>query len=171
MNEELIRHWYVVQTQPHAERKASAHLMRQGFEIYLPQYLKRRRHARKIETVPAPLFPRYLFVLLDLATQPWRPIRSTVGVSQMVCRGDTPACVSPGVVEALKTREDNGGFIKLVNPVRFVRGDKIRVLDGVFSSLNGLYEEMSDAERVTVLLDLLGRKVRVVLDLDSVAAA
>jgi hypothetical protein len=30
---------------------------------------------------------------------------------------------------------------------------------------------MTDNERVTVLLDLLGRKVRVIMDLDAVAAA
>jgi transcriptional antiterminator RfaH len=163
--------WYVVQTQPHAERKAVSHLIRQGFEIYLPQYLKRRRHARKVETVPAPLFPRYLFVLLDLASQQWRPIRSTVGVSQVICHGETPASVCAGVIDGLKAREGEGGFIKLINPLRFVRGDKIRVVDGVFSSWSGLFEGMTDEERVTVLLDLLGRKVRVVLDLESVAAA
>jgi len=80
--------WYVVQTQPHSERKASFHLVRQGFQTYLPQYLKRRRHARRTETVPAPLFPRYLFVLFDIATQSWRPIRSTIGVNHLVCQGE-----------------------------------------------------------------------------------
>jgi len=163
--------WYVVQTQPHGERKAVSHLIRQGFQAYLPQYLKRRRHARKVETVPTPLFPRYLFVSLDLTTQQWRPIRSTIGVSQVVCQGDTPASVCHGVVEALQAREDAGGLIKLENPLRFARGDKIQVLDGVFASWSGLFEDMTDEERVTVLLDLLGRKVRVVLDLESVAAA
>jgi transcriptional antiterminator RfaH len=61
--------WYVVQTQINAEAKAARNLLRQGFAIYLPRYLKRRSHARKIEKVPAPLFPRYLFVQIDLETQ------------------------------------------------------------------------------------------------------
>jgi transcriptional antiterminator RfaH len=56
--------WYVVQTHPHAENKAAAHLQRQGFATYLPRYLKRRRHARRTEAIAAPLFPRYLFVAL-----------------------------------------------------------------------------------------------------------
>jgi hypothetical protein len=30
--------WYVVQTQPNAERKALVHLERQGFATYLPRY-------------------------------------------------------------------------------------------------------------------------------------
>ena len=75
------------------------------------------------------------------------------------------------MVDGLKGREDEKGFIKLINPLRFVRGDQVRVLDGVFSNWVGLFEGMTDEERVTVLLELLGRKVRVVMDLDSVAAA
>jgi transcriptional antiterminator RfaH len=73
--------WYVVQTQVNAEVKAARNLLRQGFEIYLPHYLKRRSHARKIEKVAAPLFPRYMFVRIDLATQRWRSVQSTYGVS------------------------------------------------------------------------------------------
>ena len=65
----LTRHvWYVAQTHPRAEMKASQHLGRQGFEVYLPRYLKKRRHARRTDTIAAPLYPGYLFVAIDLET-------------------------------------------------------------------------------------------------------
>ena len=32
--------WFVAHTHPHAEAKATAHLNRQGFEVYFPRYLK-----------------------------------------------------------------------------------------------------------------------------------
>jgi len=163
--------WYVAHTHPHAEAKATAHLSRQGFDVYFPRYIKRRRHARRIETVPAPLFPRYLFVAIDLNAQRWRSIFSTVGVSRLVCNGEDPSPVPVGIVEALKNREDANGFIKLDSRPRFHVGDKIRVLDGAFSSCLGLFEGMAERERVAILLDLLGRKVRVILDADLVAAA
>lgn len=163
--------WFVAHTHPHAETKARAHLNRQGFEVYFPRYLKRRRHARRIETVAAPLFPRYLFVAVDLAAQRWRSIYSTVGVTRLVCNGDDPAAVPDGIVEGLKSREDTDGFIKLDFRPPFRAGDKIRVLDGAFISCLGLFEGMAERERVAILLDLLGRKVRVVLDADLVAAA
>ena len=35
--------WYVVQTHVNAEVKAAANLERQGFAVYLPRFLKRRR--------------------------------------------------------------------------------------------------------------------------------
>jgi transcriptional antiterminator RfaH len=164
-------HWYVAHTHPHAEAKATAHLSRQGFDVYFPRYIKRRRHARRIETVPAPLFPRYLFVAIDLNAQRWRSIFSTVGVSRLVCNGEDPSPVPVGIVEALKNREDANGFIQLDCRPRFHVGDKIRVLDGAFTACLGLFEGMAERERIAILLDLLGRKVRVLLDADLVAAA
>jgi transcriptional antiterminator RfaH len=163
--------WYVVQTHPHAEIKASVHLQRQGYGVFLPRYLRRRRHARRIDTVPAALFPRYLFVAIDREVQQWRCIHSTFGVSRLVCNGDEPTVVPEGVVESLQERTDEKGYVKLELAPRFAPGDKIRVLDGVFTSNFGLFEKMTDKERVAVLLDLLGRKVRVVLDAESIAAA
>jgi transcriptional antiterminator RfaH len=171
MTVDLHPRWFVAHTHPHAEAKATAHLNRQGFEIYFPRYLKRRRHARRIETVAAPLFPRYLFVAIDLNMHRWRSINSTAGVARLVCNGDDPTPVPNGIVEALRNREDISGFIKLDSQPRFRAGDKIRVLDGAFLSCLGLFEGMAERERIAILLDLLGRKVRVVLDADLVAAA
>lgn len=163
--------WYVVQTQLHAERKAASHLARQGFNSYLPRYLKKRRHARKVEIVAASLFPRYLFVAVDMMSQQWRSIQSTIGVLRLVCNGDTPAAVPEGVVDAIKLREDETGFVRLNQRVCFRPGDTVRILDGAFSANLGIVQGATDNERVMILLELLGRKVRVNLGADMVVAA
>ena len=165
------RQWYVVQTQANAENKAATHLARQGFTTYLPRYLKRRRHARRVDVVAAPLFPRYLFVEIDMAVQRWRSIYSTVGVSRLVCNGESPAAVPERVVGLLKNREDASGFIRFDHRPKFKTGDKIRVLEGAFYDCLGIYDGMPDHDRVGILLDLLGRKVRVLLDAGAIAAA
>lgn len=163
--------WYVVQTQVNGEARAAQNLMRQGFEIYLPRYLKRRRHARKIDLTAKPLFPRYMFVAVDVATQRWRSIQSTFGVARLVSNGDDPAMVPEGVVSALRSREDKDGFINMDRKASFAPGDKVRVLAGAFMDSAGLFNAVADRDRVSILLDLLGRKVRVLLDADMVAAA
>lgn len=163
--------WYVVQTHVNAEAKAARNLTRQGFEIYVPRYLKRRSHARKIERVAAPLFPRYLFVRVDMATQRWRSIQSTSGVSHLVANGPDPIPVQHDVLGLLKAREDEDGFITLDWRPKFSLGEKVRVLAGVFADNLGLFDGSGDRDRVAVLLDILGRKVRVSLDADIVSAA
>ena len=164
-------HWYVVRTHPRAEVKARVHLGRQGFETYLPCYFKKRRHARRVETVEAPLFPSYLFVAIDREKQRWRCISSTVGVSHLLCNADEPAPVPDYVIDALRDREDETGLIRLPARPSFASGDKVRLLEGAFVDCVGLFEGMKDIERVSVLLDLLGRQVRVLLDASAVAAA
>ena len=66
--------WYVVHPHPHAEARAAAHLVRQGYSIHLPRYLHRRQRARRVDTVARPLFPRYLLVTIDRLAQHWRAI-------------------------------------------------------------------------------------------------
>ena len=171
MSVDSYSHWYVAQTRPHAEAKASHHLRSQGFEIYLPRYLKQRRHARRVEKVASPLFPNYVFVAIDVATQRWLSIDSTIGVTKLVRNGDLPTPVPQQVIDALRRREDANGFVQLIRRPRFSPGDKIRVVGGAFCDCYGLYEGMTARERIAILLELLGRKVRAVVDTDMIEAA
>ncbi len=171
MHPTYLPRWYVAQTHPHAEAKAGLHLTRQGFEVYVPRYLKKRRHARRVDTVAAPLYPGYVFVAIDCKVQRWRSIQSTIGVSRLVCHGDEPAAVPEGIVEELKRRQDENGLIALQRRARFNPGVTVRVVGGVFSDSLGLYEGIDDRERAAILLDLLGRKVRVVLPSDLLDTA
>jgi transcriptional antiterminator RfaH len=163
--------WYVVQTQVNAEAKAARNLVRQDFEVYLPRYLKRRSHARKVEKIAAPLFPRYLFVRIDMATQRWRSIQSTFGVSHLVCNGPDPAPVAQQTLSSLKAREDANGYVKLDLRPNFALGAKVRVLTGAFAENLGLFDGQADRDRIAILLDMLGRKVRVSIEADMVVAA
>jgi len=162
--------WHVAFTQPNAEVRAAAHLANQDFPVYLPRFMKRRRIGRRDVRGPAPLFPRYIFVGVDVAHQRWRSINGTVGVSWLVCQGDHPVPIDVSVIEAIAGREDQDGLIKL-EPMRFRPGEPVRITGGVFADQLGLYEGMADAERVRILLDLLGRKVRVLIETEVVAPA
>lgn len=163
--------WYVVETHPCAEAKAEAHLRRQGFQTYLPRYRKQRRHARRCEEVLAPLFPRYLFVAMDTARQRWRAVQSTLGVTRLVSFGASPAAMRDSVITEIRSRETEEGLIRVAPPAGFVRGETVRVANGLLESQLGLFEGITDNERVAVLLDILGRKTRVVMHRSSLATA
>jgi transcriptional antiterminator RfaH len=110
-------------------------------------------------------------VSIEFATQRWLSIESTVGVTRLVRDGERPAPVPQHVIDGLKRREDADGFVQLDHRPRFSLGDKVRVVGGTFCDSIGIYEGMSSRERVAILLELLGRKVRVVLDNQNVEAA
>jgi transcriptional antiterminator RfaH len=74
------------------------------------------------------------------------------------------------VIEALQGRETEG-LIELANKNAIKPGENVIVLNGPFAHQLGLCVSVSDNERVAILLDLLGRKVRVLMDTDVVTAA
>ena len=161
--------WYIVYTQPSAEAKAAENLERQGFTTYLPRYRKRRRHAGRTETVLRPLFPRYLFVAIDVLQDRWRAVLSTFGVSDLIRHGSQPTPVPEGVVDTLKAREANGVITEPSVADRLKAGDRVELLSGAFEQMICSFHGMDDAERVIVLLDLLGRQVRAVVPADAIA--
>jgi len=165
------KRWFVVRTQPNAEFKALSHVARQGFEGYLPRYQKRRRHARKTEIVAAPLFPGYLFVGMDPDTARWRALNSTVGVSELICHGGQPAPVPDAIIEDIRRHEDENGFVVLGDRAGLKKGDKVRITDGAMADHIGIFDAPSDQHRVYLLLELLGREVRVKLPLTALAPA
>lgn len=164
-----MKQWYAVYTQPRGEAIATENLERQGFEVFFPRYLKRRSHARKIEMVPAPLFPRYIFIAYGIEERGLRVVRSTRGAIDLVRSGDEPASVPAVIIDEIRRRQDESGFVVLSLHKKLGRGDRIRIDAGPFASYEAIFESMRDNERVIALLSLLGRKVLVNVPADAVS--
>ena len=152
--------WYVVYTQPQSERRALHHLGKQGYETYFPSYRKIRRHARREQEVEAPLFPRYLFVRLELSSQKWQAINHTRGVNRLIGLNSEPAPLPEGAVEEIQARQDDTGMIEMAEP-GFEIGRPYRIGNGPFEDLTGIFAERIDKHRVVLLLNLLGRQIRI----------
>ena len=135
------------------------HLKRQGFDTYLPLFLKQRKHARRVDWVAAPFFPRYLFVGMNIENMCWRVIRSTVGVVNFVCCGDKPLKVPSSILEILKNREDENGLVKLGDNLK--TGDQVQIINGAFTDSTAIVKEMHGLDRVTLLLNMMGRPMEV----------
>jgi len=153
--------WFLVHTQPNSESKAELHLNGQGFRTFCPHVRKTIRHARQLRTVRAPLFPRYLFVGLDLERDRWLSVRSTIGVSHLFICDGRPVPVPVGIVESLVARSD-GNLTRLDGGL--VIGQSVRILSGPFADFVGRLEQISAAGRVRVLLEMMGTAVPVALD-------
>jgi len=166
-----MKRWYAVYTQPRKEMLATEHLARQGFEVLLPRYMKRRSHARRVDLVPAPLFPRYIFAAFDLDEGGWRVIRSTRGVINLVCNGLQPVPVPAAIIEEIQRRQDEQGFVILKRRINLKRGARIRIDVGPFADYEAIFEAQRDNERVVALLSFLGREVVIELPVESVVQA
>lgn len=160
--------WYVVHTKRAAEAVAEANLIRQGYEVYLPLLARMARHrGRRREEIVA-LFPRYLFVAVHEASQSLAPVRSTVGVSNVVRFGQQYAAIPAAVIAYLRDREDaESGLHRLCSPAMPAPGTCVTLLDGPFGGLQGIFTRESGPDRVIVLLNLLGTETRVTVPVES----
>lgn len=154
--------WIVATTHPHSEAIAREHLDRQGFAVYCPMLRKRRSHARRVDTVLRPMFPGYIFVNLTGSTPTWRPIQSTTGIRSIVRFGDEPATLDSTFIAALQSREEDGAIIR--PPTPFVVGQQVQIEGGPLDGLLARILTLNDRERITVLLDVMNRGVKTVVD-------
>jgi transcriptional antiterminator RfaH len=121
-----------------------------------------------VRTVLAPLFPGYIFLILDLSRDRWRAVNSTFGVASLVMGTEHPMPVPYGVVEGLLTSE-NYGVVRLDKDLEV--GQKLRILSGPFADALCRLVHLDDRGRVRVLLELMGTEVTAQLDRSYVAPA
>jgi len=153
--------WYLVHTKPRQEEIALANLQRQGYECYLPQMRIERVRRRKAEVATEPMFPRYLFIRLDSSDQgkSWSPIRSTLGVSQLVHFGARAARVDDTLVDLLRQRERT-----LPTEAMFHSGDSVVIADGPFAGIEAIYQTADADRRAFILLEILAKPVSMHID-------
>src|SRR3569833_1922568 len=80
--------WCVAQVKPNAEGTAERNLLRQGFDVFVPQVARPARHQGRFRDQKKPLFPGYLFVGILPSLGRWRAISSTLGVARLVAFGN-----------------------------------------------------------------------------------
>ena len=131
-------------------------LNRQGFECYIPMIKMEKLRRHKATLVEEPMFPRYLFIRLDSGGSgpSWSPIRSNLGVSQLVRFGGQPALVDSKLIELLRTREQVGQPERL-----FKSGEKVVVADGPFAGIEAIFKTADAQSRSMILLDMLSKPV------------
>ena len=160
--------WYLVHTKPRQEDVALANLERQGYECYLPQMRIERIRRRKAEVATEPMFPRYLFIRLDSSDQgkSWSPIRSTLGVSQLVHFGARAAKVDDTLVALLRQREQ-------ATPAEamFASGDSVVISDGPFAGIDAIYQTADADRRAFILLEILSKPVPMQIDVGRLRKA
>ncbi|MBT0571723.1 transcription/translation regulatory transformer protein RfaH [Curvibacter sp. CHRR-16] len=162
--------WYLVQTKPRQEKVARQNLERQRYECYLPMFSMQKIRRNTVTDVCEPLFPRYLFIKLGdgMGDKGWSPIRSTLGVSKLVCFGTQPAKVTAALVDSIRQREQQAaGKVATL----FQAGQKVQITDSAFAGIEGIFQTTDSERRVLVLIEMMSKPVVVALDPTAVRKA
>lgn len=148
--------WSVVRSLPKREAFAAEQLGLRGYETFLPLIPAKR--------ASAPLFAGYFFIRI---VEQWRVINRTLGVLCLVRVGDCPARCPDNEIEALRSRMDATGVIRLSPPPApkarhvFAKGERVKILAGPLQGFAALHTGLSAAEKEIQLIGLLGAQRRI----------
>lgn len=156
--------WYLIQCKPKQDARAQEHLHRQAFTCFRPTHCVTRLRAGRKQQHDESLFPGYLFIHLDQVNDNWLPIRSTRGVSQLVCFGGQPAAIADELVEELKQRLTS----PLLPEPDLSAGDRVRIKSGNLKELEAIFLAKDGTERVLILLQLMQRQHTLSVPLDCI---
>lgn len=158
-----VARWLCVHTRPRRESAAEQYCRDVlGFDTYYPR-LKHLKTIRRVKRwIVGPLFPRYFFCRLNLA-QNFRAVQFAPQVIGVVGFGGRPAHVDDTIIDQLKQWAGETVDIMTVRP-GFRPGDLVEIADGPLRGLQAVVlQEMSDRDRVAVLLSTLGCQARLIV--------
>ena len=160
-------HWYAVSTKPHQEQQAELHIKQCDIECFLPLLKESKIIRRMRKTVIEPLFPGYLFARFDLDKH-YRAVSYATGVRKIVEFGSGPVKLDATMIDAIKERLNNG-YVTLM-PIRPVHGQVVHIKGGPLAGLEAVFvREMTERNRVLVLLNTLGFHAKLTLNIDQVS--
>ena len=165
--------WYVVHTYSGYENKVKTNLEKiienrsledLIIDIRVPteDVVETKGEEKKIVT--RKIFPGYVLIKMVMTDDTWYIIRNTTGVTGFVGPGSKPVPLSEEEVEAL------GVDVREI-VAQFNVGDTVKITEGAFVSQTGVVQSIDmSARRVTVLVEMFGRKTSLELDINQAEA-
>jgi transcriptional antiterminator RfaH len=155
--------WYVVYTKAQKELFVYSMLTdRQHLTAYLPEVLQKYRGKMQLR----PLFPRYLFVQVDLDQHAASTIGHTPGVVRLVAFEGRPLPLRAGVIEAIRQEVERLNAAGGLTEQPFSEGDLVRLRSGPLAGMEAVFvKHLAPHDRAVVLLRFLGQENQVEVDL------
>jgi transcriptional antiterminator RfaH len=163
--------WYVIHTKPKQEDRASQNLAAWQIETFSPKIKQLAYNPFNDGQgfITKPLFSRYIFARFA-ADKLLPKVTFTRGVESVVAFGGSPTAIDEEIIQLLQSRVGKDGLIKIGE--EFKAGDRVVIQEGAFRDIVGIFErELSDHDRVSILLTTLSYQARVVVARDSLKRA
>ena len=165
--------WYVVHTYSGYENKVKTNLEKiienrsledLIIDIKVPTEDVVESKGEEKKLVTRKIFPGYVLIKMVMTDDTWYIIRNTTGVTGFVGPGSKPVPLSEEEVEAL------GVDVREI-VAEYNIGDTVKVIEGAFVNQTGQVEDLDMASRkVTVSVEMFGRKTSLELDINHVEA-
>jgi transcriptional antiterminator RfaH len=106
-----------------------------------------------------------MFIKFDRAESNWHKINNTYGVSRLITFNSILKSIPTKFVDNLMNRCDFSGRLLPIKKLK--KGDEVKLLKGPFANFVATVETYEDDQRIWVLMDLMGRKSKILAPSDT----
>lgn len=150
--------WTVVHTKPRCEKKLADYARRSGIYYYLPQMESQRVYQRRLVTFTKPMFPSYLFCVLDANKKQQLAISGlTVGFIRVPVQDEL-------LSELINLKLSRKPEVELENTLWLSEGLRVEIIAGPLKGVRGVVASHEKINEVRLQVDILRQAVLVRVD-------
>ncbi len=150
--------WEVIHTKPRCEKKLAEYARRNDIWYYLPQLDSKRTYQRRVVNFTKPMFPSYLFCVLDINK------RKTLTYSGYVVNFIRVNQQRELLEELLNIKLSRSPGVELENTAWLAQGLKVEITKGPLKGVTGLVENHDKLDEVNLQINILRQAVRLKID-------
>ena len=168
------KNWYVVHTYAGFENKVRTSILETVSKLALEDRIgqilvpteevlslkggKKRKSQRKF-------FPGYILVEMEMDDNTWHIVKDTPKVTGFVGGTTNPTPLTDEEVSHILKQAEGGAVAPTQPKIAYQKGDRVRVIDGPFSSFIGTVEDVNPTHgRLRVMVSIFGRSTPVELE-------
>ena len=172
-----MHRWYVVNTHSGFEKKVAQAIEEQAKKKGITYHFKdvlvpseevtELRKGRKVNA-ERKFFPGYVLIHMDMTDEAWHLVKDTPKVSGFLGTSGKPSPISESEAQQILNQVQEG-MSQVKDTIIFQIGETLRVIDGPFSSFNGLVEDIDiEKQRLKLAVSIFGRATPVELEYSQV---
>ena len=154
--------WFAVYCRSKSEKVVHRLLSFKGIECYLPLQKVTRRYTRKIKTYEVPLITCYIFV--RIIKEEYIPVLETENIVRFVRIARNLISIPDEEIKLLKRIVGEGENVEAESGT-YKQGDRVEVIGGKLTGLQGMLIEQAGKKQMVVALDTVGYSLKMNIDI------
>lgn len=156
--------WYLLYTNPRAEKKVALELQKKGFEVFLPLQRTLKVWSDRKKWMEEPLFKSYLFIHTELERNYYQ-ILNTTGIVKFVSFQGSPAKVDQREITLVKLLLGNFADLNPVaEPVEaMVPGELVTIIAGPLIGTQGKLIATRSGDKVLIELETMQQNLLITI--------